>query len=174
MGKDHRSRFGLVGTAGRVGPLELSTCRSGSLGRSPLFWRFSITASTISSHSLATILSPLATRHSPLPPKTLPRWLLPDTDRRIAKDRTGPDLDERSLYFSMSPNQAIRSDKGDSSPNSTAGRIRPGCHAHVFVSMECPGFPESLGHAHDDVSMAPKSLAQHHLRFISWSRGGDQ
>ena len=24
-----------------------------------------------------------------------------------AKDRTGPDLDERSLYFSMSPNQAI-------------------------------------------------------------------
>ncbi len=33
MGKAHRSRFGLVGTAGRVGPLELSTCRSGSLGR---------------------------------------------------------------------------------------------------------------------------------------------
>ena len=62
----------------------------------------------------------------------------------------------------------------NSSPNSTAGRIRPGCHAHVFVSMECPGFPESLGHAHEDVSMAPKSLAQHHLRFISWSRGGDQ
>ena len=62
----------------------------------------------------------------------------------------------------------------DSSPNSTAGRIRPGCHAHVFVSMECPGLPESLGHAHEAVSMAPKSLAQHHLRFISWSRGGDQ
>ncbi len=35
MGKDPRSRFGLVGTAGRVGPLELSTCRSGSFGRSP-------------------------------------------------------------------------------------------------------------------------------------------
>ena len=49
-----------------------------------------------------------------------------------------------------------------------------GCHAHVFVSMECPGLPESLGHAHEDVSMAPKSLAHHHLRFISWSRGGDQ
>ena len=54
------------------------------------------------------------------------------------------------------------------------GSDRPGCHAHVFVSMERPGFPESLGHAHEDVSMAPKSLAQHHLRFISWSRGGDQ
>jgi hypothetical protein len=45
--------------------------------------------------------------------------------------------------------------------------------------MECTGLsesriPESLGHAHEDVSMAPKSLAQHHLRFISWSRGGDQ
>ena len=62
----------------------------------------------------------------------------------------------------------------DSSLNSTAGRIRPGCHAHVFVSMECPGLPESLGPAHEAVSMAPKSLAQHHLRFISWSRGGDR
>ena len=51
---------------------------------------------------------------------------------------------------------------------STAGRIRPGCHAHVFVSMECPGLPESLGHAHEDVSMAPKSLAEHHLRFIGF------
>ena len=30
------------------------------------------------------------------------------------------------------------------------------------------------GPAHEAVSMAPKSLAQHHLRFISWSRGGDQ
>ena len=62
----------------------------------------------------------------------------------------------------------------DSSPNSTAGRIRPGYHAHVFVSMECPGLPESLGPAHEAMSMAPKSLAQHHLRFISWSRGGDR
>ena len=61
----------------------------------------------------------------------------------------------------------------DSSPNSTAGRSRPGCHAHVW-GMEGPGLAESLGHAHEAVSMAPKSLAQHHLRFISWSRGGDQ
>src|SRR5208283_1143560 len=163
MGKDPRSRFGLVGTAGRVGPLELSTCRSGSLGRSrfvrtlfnphgstgrtartstlrvvrgltaaaeraasrlpkspltnvsirhtgslvragdlvfgnsPLFCRFSIPASSSASHSLATghssrasFLPLLATRHSPLPPATLPRWLLPSTDNRIAKDRTGP------------------------------------------------------------------------------------
>jgi len=33
--------------------------------------------------------------------QTLPRWLLPATDHRIGKDRTGPDLDERPLYFSM-------------------------------------------------------------------------
>jgi hypothetical protein len=29
--------------------------------------------------------------------QTLPRWLLPATDRPIAKDRTGPGLDERPL-----------------------------------------------------------------------------
>src|SRR5208283_4920354 len=33
--------------------------------------------------------------------QTLPRWLLPATDHRIGKDRTGPDLDERPYYFSM-------------------------------------------------------------------------
>ncbi len=39
------------------------------------------------------------------------RWLLHATDRRIGKNRTGPDLDKRPLYFSMSPKQAIRADK---------------------------------------------------------------
>ncbi len=29
--------------------------------------------------------------------QTFPRWLLPHTDRRIDKDRTGPDLDDRPL-----------------------------------------------------------------------------
>ena len=43
--------------------------------------------------------------------KTLPRWLLPLTECRIPKDRTGPDLDERPLYLSMSPNQAIVAEK---------------------------------------------------------------
>jgi len=28
-----------------------------------------------------------------------PRWLLPSTDRRIDKDRTGPDLDERLVHI---------------------------------------------------------------------------
>src|SRR5271157_897156 len=40
-----------------------------------------------------------ATPHSPLPPTTLPRWLLPDADRRFVKDRTGPDLHELPLYI---------------------------------------------------------------------------
>ncbi len=40
-----------------------------------------------------------------------PRWLLPATDRRIDKDRTGPDLDDWPLFVSMSPKQAIRADK---------------------------------------------------------------
>ena len=39
------------------------------------------------------------------------RWLLPDTDRRIVKDRTGSNLDEHPVYISMSPNQAISLDK---------------------------------------------------------------
>src|SRR5271157_5555460 len=48
----------------------------------------------------------LATRHYPSPSArpagsgrahTLPRWLLPDTDRRIDKDRAEPDLDDRPL-----------------------------------------------------------------------------
>ena len=57
--------------------------------------------------------APRATRlHPPVPAgsgraQTLPRWLLPDTDSRFGKDRTGPDRDERSLSFSMAPNRAI-------------------------------------------------------------------
>ena len=51
---------------------------------------------------------PLATdHHSPVPrstpgpagsghAQTFPHWLLPDTDRRFVKDRTGSNLDERS------------------------------------------------------------------------------
>src|SRR5271157_3631473 len=54
---------------------------------------------------------PLATdQHSPVPhptpvsassgrAQTLPHWLLPDTDRRFVKDRTGSNLDERPLYI---------------------------------------------------------------------------
>ena len=86
---------------------------------------------------------------------------IPD-DREVAQDQ---------LF--ITPASPFRELIQDYSPNSTTGRIRPGCHAHVFVSMECPGLPDP-GHAHEDVSMAPKSLARHHLRFISWSRGGDQ
>jgi len=43
--------------------------------------------------------------------QTLRRWLLPDTNRRFVKDPTGPDLNERSLYSSISPTQAIPADK---------------------------------------------------------------
>ncbi len=43
---------------------------------------------------------PPATRHSPLATTSydFPHQLLPSTDHRISKDRTGPDLDERSHY----------------------------------------------------------------------------
>src|SRR5208282_997894 len=85
-----------------------------------LFWRFSITTNSLPSPPLTTGYRLLTTIHPPhaprLPPpaprrppgpagsdraQILPRWLLPATDHRIGKDRTGPDLDERPLYFSM-------------------------------------------------------------------------
>src|SRR5271157_4324406 len=101
---------GLAAVADRAAPrlpksplTNVSIRHTGSLvraggrvfGNSPLFCRFSIPASSSASHSLATGHSSFA----PAPPagsgraQTLPRWLLPSTDTRIAKDRTGPDLD---------------------------------------------------------------------------------
>ena len=72
-------------------------------------WRFSGAARFVSSISLPTGHCFRATdHHSPVPRftpgpagsgcETLPRWLLPDTDTRFVKDRTGSDLDERSVY----------------------------------------------------------------------------
>ncbi len=92
------------------------------------FWRFSITAGSAFNFTDNWPLSSRPTLHAPRltlharsagsgRAQTLPRWLLPATDRRIVKDRTGPDLDERPLFvsmspkFSMLPNQAISSDK---------------------------------------------------------------
>jgi len=84
---------------------------------------------------LATVLPPHAPRPTPEPAgsgraQTVPRWVLPDTDSRIGKDRTGPDLDERRPYFSMSQKQAIRSDKSIRSPTRRRpmlnGRLRGG------------------------------------------------
>ncbi len=57
------------------------------------------------SHSLATDHWPLATIRSPRQRGQVVRRPSPagycHTDHRIGKDRTGPDLDERRLYFSM-------------------------------------------------------------------------
>jgi hypothetical protein len=70
---------------------------TGKLGS---FWRFSITAGSLPSDLLATLLSP----HAPRPTigdrscANPPRWLLPATDSQIGKDRTGSDLDERPVY----------------------------------------------------------------------------
>jgi len=92
-----------------------------SLPSAPLttgHWHYSLAAR----HSL---LSTTFTGHSSLAPRptpgpagssrahTLPRWLLPHTDGRQpkGKDRTGPDLNERSLSFSMASNRAISTEK---------------------------------------------------------------
>jgi len=55
--------------------------------------------------------------------QTLPRWLLHPTDCRIPRDRTGPDLDERPLYFSMSQNRAIVAEKSMRSSPLGAARL---------------------------------------------------
>ena len=64
--------------------------------------------------SLAIVLPPPAPRRRPSGPAgsghepTLPRWLLPDADTRIGKERTESDLDDRPLsIISMAPNRAI-------------------------------------------------------------------
>jgi len=101
-----------------------------------LFLLFSIIASSLSSHSLATDYwllfschGPLSSRFTPHPHAAL-RWnqrgqvmrkpsraSISVTDRRIAKDRTGPDLDGPP-YLIMSPNQAIPADKSNNSSSS--------------------------------------------------------
>ncbi len=92
-----------------------------------LFWRFSIIASSLPSASLTAghyPLAPRSTPHAPRPTRrhppgpagasrarTLPRWLLLGTNHRIAKDPTGPDLDERPLLFQYVTEAGGSSDK---------------------------------------------------------------
>ena len=68
----------------------------------PLFSRLTPYASRSTLHA-----RPAGLGHA----QTFSRWRLHATDRRIGKDRTGPDLDERPLYLSMSPKQAIPAEK---------------------------------------------------------------
>ncbi len=90
-------------------------------------WRFSIIASFLPSAPQGTDhrplfprLAPRASRHPSLHPRgpagagrarTLPRWLLPGTNRRIAKDSMGSDLDERPLLFQYVTGRTNPSDK---------------------------------------------------------------
>jgi hypothetical protein len=100
-----------------------------TMGKLALFWRFSITASfqlfdftgqwlLVTDHfSRPHALTPHATRATyrrdqrGQAVRRPSRWLLHATNRRVGKDRTGPDLDEHPLYLSMSPKQAIPADK---------------------------------------------------------------
>ena len=114
--------------------LSPNVAMTNTMSKLASFWRFSVTARSLSSHSLATdhwpLLLPLFSRPPPTPhappagsgrAQTFPHWLLPSTDPRIDKDRPGPDLDERPLYISMSPNRAIASGKSKfSSPLAAA------------------------------------------------------
>jgi len=91
-------------------------------GKLASFCRFSLTTGSLLSYSLTTDHWPLFFRpHVGTRPtsrvrcaQTLSRRLLPDTDRRIGKDRTGPDLHERSLYI-----------KYVTEPGDSCGKISP-------------------------------------------------
>src|SRR5271157_5524217 len=79
------------------------------------------------SHSLTTDHWPLFSRStlhaSPAGSgraQTFPRWLLPSTDRRIEKDRTGPDLDERPIHI-----QYVTEIQHVTEPGNFFGQINP-------------------------------------------------
>jgi hypothetical protein len=57
--------------------------------------------------------------------QTLPRWLLPDTDMRIGKDRTGPVSTRGPTISSMPPNRAIPTEKNYVCPRSPPLDRRP-------------------------------------------------
>ncbi len=78
-------------------------------GKLASFWHFSLTTGPLPSDSLGTDHWSLFFRPTPAPAppadsgraQTLPHWLLPDTDHRFVKDRTGSDLHERPHYYSV-------------------------------------------------------------------------
>src|SRR5208337_3306984 len=84
-----------------------------------LFWRCSIAASFVSSISLATgywLLTTILPSHAPRPPpglagvgraQALPRWLLPDTDRRIPHELQGPILHFRTLPSATASSRGV-------------------------------------------------------------------
>src|SRR5271157_3034220 len=54
---------------------------------------------------------PLFSRPTPRAPRPTLGGILPATNGRFVKEQTAPNLDERPHYLSMSPNQAICSNK---------------------------------------------------------------
>ena len=154
-------------------------------GKLASFCRFSLTTGSLPSDSLATDHWPLFFRPTPAPAppagsgraQTLPRWLLPDTDRRIGKDRTGPDLHERPSTLSMSPNQATLAEKSIrfsslaaaqplnilSRPETLkASGSRRACRrpsaAMPVLSLISPSSPKQLGMVSPELPSSPKQL----------------
>ena len=71
-----------------------------------------------------------------------PLAILPSTDHRIVKIRTGLDLDERSLYFSVAPNRAIPTEKNQSVfPRSPPLDRRPCSRGRRRSTPVAPGLP---------------------------------
>ena len=174
MGKDPHSRFGLVGTAGRVGPLELSTCRSGSLGRSRLERRL---------HAGSPYRSNDLVSAGPEPPLSCDLRLNHAKQSQIARvlvvDRLLLRTNQGGIDPENKPNSRLaargerRVASGQSQVNSGQWMRRDetggdtdaslangtesamafsGWHARVFASMECRGGHAGQGYPADRVT----------------------
>ena len=124
-----------------------------------MFWRFSIIASSLPPASLtaghypqhSTLHAPRHPRRHPPGPagagraQTLPRWLLPGTNRRIAKKRPGPDLDERPLLFQYVTGRTNPSDKSVLFPRPPPNRLPFSCGRRRSTPV-APGVPAGWPH----------------------------
>jgi len=81
-----------------------------------LFYRRQLRLFNFTGHWLLTTIlpshAPRRNQRGQVMRRPSPTAILPDTDSRFVKDRTGSNLDERTpLLFSISPNQAIPAEK---------------------------------------------------------------
>ena len=110
----------------------------------PTFWHRNAVASF---DSLATVLPPPAPHRPPGPAgsgpvQTLPRWLLPATDRPIAKNRTGPiSTSGSSISVCHRTRRFLRAKSICSSPTRRRSTVDHSLVARRRSTPVCPGVP---------------------------------
>src|SRR5271157_883358 len=84
---------------------------------------------------------PLFGRPTPRAPRPTLGGILPLTNGRFVKEQTGPDLDERSLSFSMAPDRAIPTEKSIGLCSLAAVGRRPFSPGRTCSQPVAPGAP---------------------------------